>query len=238
MTAAQQKFVETIAPLIVAEGKKRGYKIFSTVIAQAVIESNYGASKLSASYHNYFGLKCGSYWKGASVNMKTKEEYTVGNLTTIKDNFRAYSDMASGVAGYYDFISTTRYSNLKSASSYKQYAERLKADGYATSSTYVNTLCNTVTKLGLEKYDTLDDVVCTDSSTVVDNSENLSTFEVGNVYTTTVNLNVRKGPGTGYAVAKTYKTGTRFTCKEISGVWLRTPSGWVCAEAGGKKYVK
>lgn len=147
-----QTFIAQIAPIIQKEAKKRGYKVCSTTIAQAIIESRYGESGL-AKYHNYFGLKCGSAWKGKSVNMKTKEEYTVGTLTTIKDNFRAYDSMEEGVVGYFDFISTNRYANLKQATNYKQFAEFLKADGYATSSTYVNTLCNTVIKNGLEQFD-------------------------------------------------------------------------------------
>ena len=153
-SAQAKEFINKIAPLIVAEGKKRGYKIFSTVIAQAIIESASGTSSLGYKYHNYFGLKCGSSWKGKSVNLRTKEEYTVGTLTSIRDNFRVYGSMAEGVAGYYDFISTKRYANLKSAQTAQEYAERLKADGYATSSTYVNTLVNTVKKYNLTKYDT------------------------------------------------------------------------------------
>lgn len=153
MSAAQVKqFVQQIAPLIKAEAKRRGYKVFSPIIAQAVIESKYGQSGL-AKYHNYFGLKCGSSWKGKSVNMKTKEEYSVGTLTSIRDNFRAYSSMEEGVKGYFDFISTKRYANLKSASTPKEYLERIKADGYATSSTYVNTNMNCINKYDLTKWD-------------------------------------------------------------------------------------
>ena len=146
-------FIATIAPLIVREGKKRGYHVFSPIIAQAICESNWGQSKLSANYNNFFGLKCGSKWKGASVNMKTKEEYTVGTLTTIKDNFRAYASVVDGVAGYFDFISTKRYANLKTAMTPLQYCQFLKADGYATSSSYVNTLMSIIQKNNLTKYD-------------------------------------------------------------------------------------
>lgn len=146
-------FISTIAPLIVKEGKKRGYHVFSPIIAQAICESNWGQSGLSANYNNFFGLKCGSKWKGASVNMKTKEEYTVGTLTTIKDNFRAYPSVVDGVAGYFDFISTKRYANLKTAMTPLQYCQFLKADGYATSSSYVNTLMSIIQKNNLTKYD-------------------------------------------------------------------------------------
>ena len=153
MISKVEEFINTIAPLIVEEGKKRGYSVFSTVIAQAIIESNSGKSILGYKYHNYFGMKCGSRWKGKSVNLKTKEEYTVGTLTTIRDNFRVYDSIEEGVKGYYDFISTKRYANLKESKTYVEYAENLKADGYATSSKYVNTLCTTVDAHNLTKYD-------------------------------------------------------------------------------------
>lgn len=153
MTSKVEEFINMIAPLIISEGKKRGYSVFSTVIAQAIIESNSGKSILGYKYHNYFGMKCGSRWKGKSVNLKTKEEYTVGTLTTIKDNFRVYDSIEEGVKGYYDFISTKRYANLKESKTYVDYALNLKADGYATSSKYVNTLCTTVVAHNLTKYD-------------------------------------------------------------------------------------
>lgn len=147
------EFIKKIAPIIQKEAKARGYHVCSAIIAQAICESAAGTSGL-ARYHNYFGLKCGSAWKGASVNMKTKEEYTVGTLTTIKDNFRAYANMEEGVKGYFDFISTKRYANLKEATTPGEYLTRIKTDGYATSSTYVNTNMNIVMKYDLGRYDT------------------------------------------------------------------------------------
>ena len=149
-------FIEYIAPIIQREGFARGYRVVSTTIAQAVIEGACGKSGLAKNYHNHFGLKCGKAWLKAnkpSVNMKTKEEYTHGSLTTINDYFRVYADDAQGVAGYYDFISSSRYANLKEAKDFRQFAEFLKKDGYATSSTYVNNLCDKVTRYGLTKWD-------------------------------------------------------------------------------------
>ena len=148
-----QDFIKKIAPIIQAQAKKNGYKVASPIIAQACIESAYGLSLLSSKYHNYFGLKCGSYWKGKSVNMSTKEEYTRGTLTTIKDNFRVYDSMEAGVAGYFTFISTDRYKNLKTAKTAEVYLERIKADGYATSSTYVANNMALINKYNLTQYD-------------------------------------------------------------------------------------
>lgn len=153
LTKAQQDFISTIAPIVQKYAKQYGYKVVSPIIAQACVESAYGKSMLGYKYHNYFGMKCGSSWKGKSVNMSTKEEYTVGTLTTIKDNFRVYATMDEGVKGYFNFISIPRYANLKTANSPRQYLEYIKADGYATSSTYVTTNLNTIKTLGLEKYD-------------------------------------------------------------------------------------
>jgi hypothetical protein len=102
-------------------------------------------------------MKCGSSWKGDGVNLTTKEEYKVGTLTTIKDNFRVYANMEEGVKGYFNFISSSRYSNLKSAITAKQYLEYIKADGYATSSTYVNTNMIVVNKYNLTQFDNFTD---------------------------------------------------------------------------------
>lgn len=150
-----RRYIAYVAPLIRAEATKRGYAVCSTVIAQSVIEGGCGMSQLAMKYHNLFGLKCGQSWmkaKKPAVNMKTGEFYS-GSYVTINDWFRAYSDDIAGISGYYDFIASSRYSNLRTASDYIQYAKFLKADGYATSPTYVQTLTSFVEAWGLIQYD-------------------------------------------------------------------------------------
>jgi hypothetical protein len=161
-------FIGAIAPMIQKYAKLYGYKVASPIIAQACIESAFGTSSLGYKYHNYFGMKCGSSWKGKSVNLSTKEEYKVGTLTTIKDNFRVYDSMEEGVKGYFNFISSTRYANLKTATTPKQYLEYIKADGYATSSSYVTTNLNCINKYSLTKYDTI--TTSTASTVTADNN--------------------------------------------------------------------
>lgn len=145
-------FIDTIAPLIVKEGKARGYKVFSPIIAQACVESAYGTSSLGYKYHNYFGMKTGSSWRGKSVNLKTKEEYN-SQLVDIRDNFRVYDSMEEGVIGYFNFISTKRYENLKGAITPEMYLALIKADGYATSSKYINTCLACVKANDLTRFD-------------------------------------------------------------------------------------
>lgn len=152
-SAQQKQFINEIAYIIQEEAKARGYQVCSPIIAQACIESAYGTSSLGYRWHNYFGMKCGSSWKGKSINLSTKEEYQSGQLTTIRDNFRAYDSMEEGVKGYFDFISSSRYANLKNARTPKEYLEFIKRDGYATSSSYVNTNMSCIGRHDLERFD-------------------------------------------------------------------------------------
>lgn len=147
------KFIEQIAPLIQAECKKRGYSFPSAIIAQACLESRYGDSVLAKKYHNYFGMKCGSSWKGGSVKLGTMEEYTPGQLTSIQDNFRTYASMEEGVKGYFEFIKAKRYSDLKDATDSQDYIQRIRKDGYATSTKYVPNVMRIVNQYNLWQYD-------------------------------------------------------------------------------------
>lgn len=149
----QEEFIKKIAPIIQDVAFSYGYNFPSAIIAQACLESGYGKSSLAYRYHNYFGMKCGSSWKGNYVNLQTMEEYTIGNLTKIRDYFRCYDSMEKGVVGYFDFIGYSRYANLKQATSPRDYLEKIKADGYATSSKYVDNVMRVINTYNLTQYD-------------------------------------------------------------------------------------
>ena len=134
----KRQFVIEIANYVRKYAPQYGIKVYSPIIAQAIHESGWGESSLSAKYHNYFGLKCGTLWRGKSVNLSTKEEYSAGTLTTIRSNFRVYDNMEEGVKGYFEFIQLPRYSNLKGVTNPRQYLQNIKNDGYATGSQYVD----------------------------------------------------------------------------------------------------
>lgn len=153
-------FISKVATLVKKYAPQYNICVYSPIIAQAICESGWGESKLSKNYHNYFGLKCGTKWTGKSVNMTTQEEYEVGTLTTIKDNFRVYDNMDEGVKGYFEFIQLSRYSNLKYITDAQLYLETIKEDGYATSSTYVTTNMAIINEWDLTKYDPVNDKEC------------------------------------------------------------------------------
>ena len=150
---SKRQFVIDIANYVRKYAPKYGIKVYSPIIAQAIHESGWGQSSLSAKYHNYFGLKCGTLWTGKSVNLSTKEEYSAGSLTTIRSNFRVYDNMEQGVKGYFEFIQLPRYSNLKGVTSPKQYLTNIKNDGYATGYLYVDHTMALVDLYDLTQFD-------------------------------------------------------------------------------------
>ena len=141
MNTEQKNFIDTLKPLIV---KYSGGKYcVECILAQAILESAWGNSQLAKKYNNFFGMKTGKNWKGEKAELSTKEEIN-GKLVTINGSFRAYPDVESGIAGYFDFIKSKRYANLKKANNYVDYATKLKEDGWATSSSYTKSLINIV----------------------------------------------------------------------------------------------
>ena len=141
MNTEQKKFVDTLKPIIV---KYSGGKYcVECILAQAILESAWGKSQLAKKYNNFFGMKTGRSWKGEKAELSTKEEIN-GKLVTVKGTFRAYPDIESGIAGYFDFIKSKRYANLKGVTNYVEYATKIKEDGWATSSSYTKSLINIV----------------------------------------------------------------------------------------------
>ncbi|WP_413539244.1 LysM peptidoglycan-binding domain-containing protein [Aerococcus viridans] len=132
----------------------------SVMIAQAILESNWGASGLSAApYYNLFGIK-GTY-NGKGVTFYTLEDDGSGNYYQIRDSFRVYpsykesltdytNKMVNGVTWDSEFYSGTWKSNT---SSYKDATAALTGT-YATDTRYGGKLNNLITTHGLTQYDT------------------------------------------------------------------------------------
>ena len=60
MRIAREKFIADIAGYVKKYSGMYGILVYSPVIAQAVLESGWGESRLASQYLNYFGLKCGT----------------------------------------------------------------------------------------------------------------------------------------------------------------------------------
>lgn len=240
----QEKFFENIYTYVKQEIEKRGYGVASAILAQAACESGWGKSSLASKFYNFFGMKCGSSWSGRSVNLKTMEEYVQGTMTTIMSNFRAYDSVEDGISGYFDFISTSRYASVRAASDYKTYITELKKAGYATSSSYINTLCTIVEKYNLTRYDNItykedkkEDVKEDEVLKEVKASSPARSFDkkFAKTYETTANLRLRDGAGTNKKILVTLRQGTKVTCY---GYYTMNKTNWlyVVAIQDGVKY--
>ena len=247
----KSEFIPTIAPIVQAENKKRGNPLFSSVvIAQAICESGWGQSTIMMKANAIFGIKATSNWKGKVYNARTQECYDGKNYTNITACFRAYESLAESIRDYFDLIcNLSRYANAIHSKSPFECITAIKNGGYATSPTYINTIMTIIKENNLTKYDSVEKPV-----------ENLPKYSIGRNYTIQVDLHVRAGAGTNYRIknyneltvdgkAHAYKQTiavlkpkTIVTCMDFyltnDEIWLRIPSGFVCAYYHGEIYIK
>lgn len=151
----KSEFIPTIAPLVQAENKKRGYPLFSSVvIAQAICESGWGQSKIMMKANAIFGIKATSSWKGKVYNANTQECYDGVSYTNITACFRAYDSLAESISDYFDLITKLeRYRKATVAETPLECITAIKNGGYATSPTYINTIMSIINSNDLTKYD-------------------------------------------------------------------------------------
>lgn len=250
----KSEFISKIAPLVVAENKKRGFPLFSSVvIAQAICESAWGQSTIMMKANAIFGIKATTSWKGKVYNAKTKECYDGKTYTNITACFRAYNNLEESIADYFDLITkSSRYRKACVANSPHECITEIKNGGYATSPSYINTIMAIIKDNNLTKYDNVQNV---------ENSVENPSYIKGNVYTLQVDLNVRENAGTEYKIKKynqltidgkkhayiqenaVLKKGTKVTClkecKDKKGnIWLQIPSGFIAGFYDNKIYVK
>lgn len=154
------EFIEKIAPIAQKAYKQFGKPLPSICIAMASVECRWGLAG-SCKHHSYLGQKVGSgrtatkYWSGKSFNARTQEvtNQATGSLVTIRDNFRAYDSAEQCIFNYYELLNTSLYKKVLRESGYKDQMKQIKACGYMTSVTEVNTCLSIIDKYNLTKYD-------------------------------------------------------------------------------------
>lgn len=128
------------------------YRILPSITAaQAILESGWGNSQLAQQYHNLFGIKGSN--NGQSVNLPTNEEVN-SHIISINSQFRAYSNWNESISDHGVFLnSNSRYNNILGVTNYRQVAQLLQQDGYATSSSYAQSLINIIENNNLQAWD-------------------------------------------------------------------------------------
>jgi len=143
----QLKYVDRFVDVAQKEMEKYGIPA-SITLAQGLLESNCGESRLAVKNNNHFGIKCfsRSCKKGHCSNF-TDDSH--------KDFFRRYSNVWESYRGHSYLLRADRYKGVYKlpADDYKGWARGLKKAGYATDKHYAEKLINLIEDLDLYKYD-------------------------------------------------------------------------------------
>jgi len=143
----QQAYVKRFKKVAQAEMEKFGIPA-SITLAQGLIESNCGESRLATSNNNHFGIKCFSRKcrKGHCSNF-TDDSH--------KDFFRKYKSAWESYRSHSYLLQADRYKPLKklAKTDYKGWAKGLKKAGYATDKHYAEKLIQLIEDLDLHQYD-------------------------------------------------------------------------------------
>ena len=126
----------------------------SITMAQAIIESNAGASKLARASNNHFGIKCKDYWDGESYFFPDDERDAQGKL--IPSCFRMYDSVAASYADHSEFLMDTEHYQplfIYDKTDYQLWARGLEACGYASGANYADKLIRIIELYGLQELD-------------------------------------------------------------------------------------
>ncbi len=129
----REEYIDRYKSIAVAQMERYGIPA-SITMAQGILESDSGNSRLSLESNNHFGIKCKRNWTGLKVyhDDDAKDEC-----------FRAYESVEASYHDHAVFLDTQpRYDSLfaYSATDYKSWARGLKAAGYATAPDYAQRL--------------------------------------------------------------------------------------------------
>ncbi len=119
----------------------------SITLAQGILESGNGNSKLARHANNHFGIKCHENWEGGTFYQDDDEA---------NECFRSYTNATESYVDHSLFLKNRpRYSNLFSLSmtDYKGWAHGLKSAGYATNPKYASLLIDLIEKYNLAQFD-------------------------------------------------------------------------------------
>ena len=141
-----EDYIKKYRELAVEEMKK--YHIPASItLAQGLLESGAGQSKLARKSNNHFGIKCGGDWTGKTVS---HDDDARGEC------FRAYKHPKESYEDHSKFLAgRSRYASLfkLKITDYKGWARGLKKAGYATNPRYADQLIGIIELYELHKYD-------------------------------------------------------------------------------------
>ncbi len=154
--ADQEDYIKRYKKIAIREMERTGVPA-SIKLAQGLLESDSGKSKLARSANNHFGIKCGSQWNGDTY-FKEDDDYDE-NGRLVKSCFRQYRNPEASFVAHSEFLrdpnKSFRYGFLfrLDPADYRAWAEGLRRSGYATNPNYPNLLISLIERYNLNQYD-------------------------------------------------------------------------------------
>lgn len=136
-TMSARDYIDTYKDLAIYEMKRTGIPA-SITLAQGMIESDFGRSRLAVEANNHFGIKCHNDWTGQTIRHHDDKR---------NECFRKYKKVAESYYDHSDFLKNgSRYKSLfdLEVTDYKGWARELKKAGYATNPDYANMLIRSI----------------------------------------------------------------------------------------------
>lgn len=146
-----QEFINYIAQYAVEDMHSSGI-LASVTIAQAIIESGWGKSSLSRKYNNFFGMKAGSSWSGATVDLPTTE-CDGDDCYRTTATWRVYSSPLDSLKDHSRLLHNSRYSGVVGETDYVKAITIIKNGGYATDPNYVSKIVYVIESNNLSRFD-------------------------------------------------------------------------------------
>ncbi len=149
----------------IAKREMKEYAVPASItLAQGILESNSGKSRLAVEGNNHFGIKCHDNWKGEKI---------LHDDNKAQECFRKYNNPEESFKDHSQFLAKRkRYAFLfrLPITDYVAWAKGLKKAGYATDPTYPDKLIYIIEKYHLDKLDK--EVLAQMSVKVEDDNEN------------------------------------------------------------------
>ena len=149
-------FINKIAPPAVTTWTTH-HVLPSITIAQAVLESGWGTSKLAVEANNLYGIKASADWTGQVYAINTAE-YGDEGWYTVTANFRKYASWLDSTNDHGAFFTSSdwrkeNYKNVVGETDYKKAAQALSVAGYATDPGYPAKLISIIENYNLSRFD-------------------------------------------------------------------------------------
>ena len=154
--ADQENYIKRYRKIAMREMERSGVPA-SIKLAQGILESDSGKSKLARSANNHFGIKCGSRWNGDTYYKEDDDYDDRGRL--VKSCFRQYRNADASFVAHSEFLrdpaKSFRYGFLfrLDPTDYRGWAEGLRRAGYATNPNYPRLLISLIERYNLTQYD-------------------------------------------------------------------------------------